>query len=166
RRDPAAGRSLLAIWEIAESPEERRAEEERRRREEERLRDPSEVADRPQEPRPRAPRWTLPRENGMAAADPRWSPDGRGVLFARGSQPARLDRSRRTVAGLEPSARLTRRPLDRGAAPSKRPVARRDLAGGGRGSPGMGDLRHTPFLARVGCRRLEPVADDGCFGDL
>lgn len=31
------------------------------------------------------PRWTLPRRNGYAAADPRWMPGGREVLFARRS---------------------------------------------------------------------------------
>ena len=83
RRDPTSGESFLAIWEIAESEEERRTEEERRRREAGRLRDPNEVPDRSEEPRPRAPRWTLPRANGFAAADPRWLPGGRSVLFAR-----------------------------------------------------------------------------------
>ena len=54
RRDPRPRDSFLAIWEISEAPVEKAA-----------------------------PRWTLPRANGFSAADPRWMPDGRSILFAR-----------------------------------------------------------------------------------
>jgi hypothetical protein len=83
RRDPRRGESFLAIWELAETDAERRAEEERRRRIEQLLRDPNEVADRVEAPAPREPRWKLSRANGFSAADPRWMPDGKSVLFAR-----------------------------------------------------------------------------------
>lgn len=54
RRDPRPRESFLAIWEISEESAEKAA-----------------------------PRWTLPRADGFSAADPRWMPDGRSVLFAR-----------------------------------------------------------------------------------
>lgn len=54
RRDPRPRQSFLAIWEISDASTE-------------------------QAP----PRWTLPRADGFSAADPRWMPDGRSVLFAR-----------------------------------------------------------------------------------
>ena len=54
RRDPRPRDSFLAIWETSEAS----------------------GGDVP-------PRWTLPRADGFSAADPRWMPDGRSVLFAR-----------------------------------------------------------------------------------
>ena len=54
RRDPRPRETFLAIWEISESS----------------------TGEAP-------PRWTLPRADGFSAADPRWMPDGRSVLFAR-----------------------------------------------------------------------------------
>ncbi len=54
RRDPRPRESFLAIWEISEKAAEGAA-----------------------------PRWTLPRADGFSAADPRFMPDGRSVLFAR-----------------------------------------------------------------------------------
>jgi WD40-like Beta Propeller Repeat len=83
RRDPRRGETYLAVWTIAPGEEEARAEEKRRAREVELLRDPEEVADRPQVPAPRAPRWRLPSVNGFSAENPKWMPDGRRVLFTR-----------------------------------------------------------------------------------
>ncbi len=83
RRDPKRGESFLAVWQIAETEEERRAAEARRREEEKLARDPNEVPDRGQTPESRRPPWTLPRENGFAASDPRWMPGGESVLFTR-----------------------------------------------------------------------------------
>jgi len=88
RRDPERGMSLLAIWEVAETPEQREAEERRRASDAALARDPNEVPDRVEGPRSRPARWTLPRTDGFAAADPRWMPDGRRVLFARRSPDA------------------------------------------------------------------------------
>ncbi|HEY1249922.1 MAG TPA: hypothetical protein VGH97_01950 [Thermoanaerobaculia bacterium] len=85
RRDPSPASSFLAVWTIAESAEERRVAEERERRRRELGSDPSEAAEKAEVPFPRPPRWTLPRADGYAAADPRWMPDGRSVLFARRS---------------------------------------------------------------------------------
>ncbi len=53
RRDPARRESFLAVWETGASGPER------------------------------PPRWKLPRQDGFAAADPRWMPDGRRVLLSR-----------------------------------------------------------------------------------
>ncbi len=83
RRDPSPANSFLAIWNVEETEDERRANEERERRRRELAADPGEIADREEEPPARAPRWTLPRADGYAAADPRWMPDSRSVLFAR-----------------------------------------------------------------------------------
>ena len=83
RRVPKPGRGFLAVWEIEPSRKECEAGERRRKEEEELLRDPEEVADRVEEPRPREPHWTLPNVNGHSATDPRWMPDGKGVLFVR-----------------------------------------------------------------------------------
>ncbi len=83
RRDPAPGESFLAIWPLAETDEERRAAKDRAEADAELAADPEEVADRPESPRPREPHWTLPRQDGYSAADPRWMPDGREVLFSR-----------------------------------------------------------------------------------
>ena len=83
RRDPSPSNSFLAVWSVEETEEERRADEERERRRRELAADPNELSDREELPAPRAPRWTLPRADGYAAADPRWMPDSRGVLFAR-----------------------------------------------------------------------------------
>ena len=83
RRDPKRGESFLAVWPLEETVRERESEERRRRREAEILRDPNEVADRPEVPRPRPPKWRLPTVNGFAAGNPRWMPDGKSVLFTR-----------------------------------------------------------------------------------
>ena len=83
RRDPRRGETYLAVWTISESAEEQKAAERRREREAELLRDPNEVADRPEVPRPRPPKWRLPSVNGYSAWNPRWMPGGREVLFAR-----------------------------------------------------------------------------------
>ncbi len=85
RRDPRRGESFLAVWTVEESKEERRAEERRARREEKLLEDVNEVPEKPPAPRARAPRWRLPRANGFSAANPRWMPDGRRILFSRRS---------------------------------------------------------------------------------
>ncbi|MEP6995844.1 MAG: LpqB family beta-propeller domain-containing protein, partial [Acidobacteriota bacterium] len=83
RRDPSPGDSFLAVWEIAETDAERKASDARRRRDEKLTAEPGEIADTPEVPLPRAPRWTLPRADGFSAANPRWMPDGRSVLFSR-----------------------------------------------------------------------------------
>jgi hypothetical protein len=83
RRDPKRGESFLAVWTIEETTEERRAGQRRREREEELLKDPNEVSDKAVTPRPRDPKWRLPRSNGFSAQNPRWMPDGSRVLFSR-----------------------------------------------------------------------------------
>ena len=84
RRDPKRGETYLAVWTTAPDDEELRAEERRRVREADLLRrDPLEIADRPEVPAPRAPRWRLPSANGFSAENPRWLPDGQRVLFSR-----------------------------------------------------------------------------------
>ena len=83
RRDPKRGETYLAVWTLGETEEERNAEKRRLEREAEILRDPEEVADRPEVPRRRAPKYRLPSVNGFAADNPRWMPDGERVLFAR-----------------------------------------------------------------------------------
>ncbi len=83
RRDPARGRSSLAVWQIEPTEAEREAEAARRRDDAELERDPNEIADRPESPAPRKPGWTLPRANGYAAAEPRWMSGGGSVLFSR-----------------------------------------------------------------------------------
>jgi hypothetical protein len=88
RRDPKRGDSELAVWTIEETEEETRADEERRRREEEVTKNVNEVAEKIVLPRPRAPKWRLPRANGYSAANPRWMSDGRRILFARRSPDA------------------------------------------------------------------------------
>jgi len=85
RRDPKRGESFLAVWTVEETPEERRADERRRKREEELSRDENEVPEKTVLPRPRNPKWRLPRVNGFSAANPRWMPDRRRVLFSRRS---------------------------------------------------------------------------------
>ena len=83
RRDPKRGETYLAVWTTALEEKELRAEEKRREREAQILRDPEEVADRPEIPARRNPRWRLSSVNGFSAENPRWLPDGRGILFAR-----------------------------------------------------------------------------------
>ncbi|MDQ6893578.1 MAG: hypothetical protein M3167_12965 [Acidobacteriota bacterium] len=83
RRSPRPGEGSLAVWTLVPTAEEARAAVKRLERERELLSDPNEVADRPEPPEPRAPRWTLPRQNGRSPEDPRWMPDGRRVLFTR-----------------------------------------------------------------------------------
>lgn len=85
RRDPSPSESFLAVWDLAETEDERRAEALRRERERRLASDPNEFVerDRPDEPPPRAPRRTLPRVDGFSAADPRWMPGGGHVLFSR-----------------------------------------------------------------------------------
>jgi len=83
RRDPSPSNSFLAVWSLEETEEERRAAAERERRRRELEADPNELADRQEQSPARAPRWLLPRVDGYAAADPRWMPDSRAILFAR-----------------------------------------------------------------------------------
>lgn len=83
RRDPSRGESFLAVWLVAQTEEERMADAEREKADAALARDPNEIADKPETPRPRPPRWKLPRANGHAASDPRWMSDGRAVLFSR-----------------------------------------------------------------------------------
>jgi hypothetical protein len=83
RRDPKRGETYLAVWTTAPGEDELRAEEKRRERDAEILRDPEEVADRPEVPARRSPRWRLPSVNRFSAGSPRWMPDSRQVLFAR-----------------------------------------------------------------------------------
>ncbi len=83
RRDPRRGESYLAVWTIEETEGERKAAERRARREEELLKDANEVPEKVVLPRPREPKWRLPRANGFSAQNPRWMPDGKRILFAR-----------------------------------------------------------------------------------
>ncbi len=83
RRAPRRAEHSLPVWTIAETEEELRAERKRRDKEEELLSDPNEVADTPDLPRRREPRWKLDRWNGESPQDPRWMPDSRRVLFSR-----------------------------------------------------------------------------------
>ena len=81
-RAPARGDAFLAVWTLEATEAERAAEEREEVEERELLADADEVADRPEIPRPRAPRWRLRRWNGQAPEWPRWMGDGR-VLFTR-----------------------------------------------------------------------------------
>lgn len=83
QRNPKRGESFLAVWTIEETEEERRALERRENREAELSKDVNEVAEKVERPRPRRPKWRLPRANGFAAENPRWMPDGKRVLFSR-----------------------------------------------------------------------------------
>jgi WD40-like Beta Propeller Repeat len=83
RRDPKSGESFLAVWTVEETEEEKKAVARRRARQEELARDENEVPDKDVQPRPRAPKWRLPRIDGFSARNPRWMPDGRRVLFSR-----------------------------------------------------------------------------------
>jgi hypothetical protein len=89
RRDPKRGETYLAVWTLGETPEELDFEKRRLAREAEILSDPDEVADLPEVPRRRAPRWRLPSANGFAADNPRWLPDGKHILFSRRAPDAR-----------------------------------------------------------------------------
>ena len=82
-RAPARGEGAIAVWTLVETPEEARARERREEDERKLAEDPNEVADRPELPLPRAPRWKLPRWNGQVPQDPRWMPDSRRVLLCR-----------------------------------------------------------------------------------
>ena len=77
------GRERLAVWSIEPTDAERRADVREREAEARLARDPNEVVDKPEVPRPRAPDRMLPRWNGSAPENPRWMPDGRRVLFSR-----------------------------------------------------------------------------------
>ena len=76
RRDPGGGESFLAIWDLRESASAKKpsvpVEE-----------DSNEIVEKPEVPARREPKWKLPRVNGFAAAEPRFMPDGKRVLFAR-----------------------------------------------------------------------------------
>ncbi|HEY7113481.1 MAG TPA: hypothetical protein VIA45_11165 [Thermoanaerobaculia bacterium] len=82
-RSPHRGQGALAVWTLAETPEEARARARREEAERKIAEDADEIADRPELPLPRAPRWTLSRWNGQTPQDPRWMPDARRVLFTR-----------------------------------------------------------------------------------
>ena len=81
RRDPAAGKSLLAVWDLAESAGAKPPAAPTQN-------DPNEIEDKPAMPPQREPSWTLPRVNGRSAGQPRFFPDGKRVLFARRSPDA------------------------------------------------------------------------------
>jgi hypothetical protein len=83
RRDPKSGESFLAVWTVEETEEEKKAVARRRAREQELVKDENEVPDKEVKPRPRAPKWRLPRIDGYSARNPRWMFDGRRVLFSR-----------------------------------------------------------------------------------
>ncbi len=83
RRDPRRRESYLAVWTTEETEEERKAGERRKKREEELLKDANEAPEKVVLPRPREPKWRLPRANGFAAQNPRWMSDGKHILFAR-----------------------------------------------------------------------------------
>ena len=83
RRDPGRAETYLAVWTIEETEEERQAGRRREEREAVLLKDVNEVPEKTVLPRPREPKWRLPRANGFSAQNPRWMPDGRRVLFSR-----------------------------------------------------------------------------------
>ena len=83
RRAPRRGEASLVVWTVEETEEEQGAERRRQEAERKLLADSNEVADKPEIPRPREPRWRLPAWNGEAPEDPRWMPDGRRVLLSR-----------------------------------------------------------------------------------
>ena len=91
RRDRRRGRSALAVWTIEETAEEKAAVERARRREAKLLEDVNEAPEKEVLPRPRSPKWVLPRINGYSASSPRWMPDGRRILFSRRSPDAEGD---------------------------------------------------------------------------
>jgi hypothetical protein len=74
RRDPGGGKSFLAIWDLRESASAKPGHVDE---------DSSEIVDKPEVPAHREPKWKLARVNGFAAAEPRFVPDGKRVLFAR-----------------------------------------------------------------------------------
>ncbi len=83
RRSPRRGEAFLAIWTISPTESEASASAKRNGRDLALTSDPNEIADKPADPLPRSPRWTLPRSNGRAPEDPRWMPDGERVVFTR-----------------------------------------------------------------------------------
>jgi len=91
RRDRRRGRSTLAVWKIEETEEEKAAVERARKKEAKLLEDINEAPEKEVLPRPRSPKWVLPRINGYSASNPRWMPDGRRVLFSRRSPDAEGD---------------------------------------------------------------------------
>ena len=91
RRDRRRGRSSLAVWTIEETAEEKAAVERARKKEAKLLEDVNEAPEKDIVPRPRSPKWVLPRVNGYSASNPRWMPDGRRILFSRRSPDAEGD---------------------------------------------------------------------------
>ena len=123
----------------------------------------------PRSPAPREPGWTLPRADGFAAADPRWMPDGRAVLFSRRAPDAdgmlrwdlyrwSLERGERLARDALRRRRATRIPRRTARGPSPCAAAsarRRSCAWTSR----PGDARASGRAAgRGGVARLEPSA--------
>ena len=76
------GGPRIDVWTVEPSAVEKGATERSEARTRKRLADPEEVADLPEVPRPRSPKWSLPVRNGHAPSSPRFLPDDR-VLFVR-----------------------------------------------------------------------------------
>ncbi len=72
----------VVVWTAEPDEAERKRAETSEKRTTARLLDPEEVADLPESPKPRTPKWTLGVRNGFAPSAPRFLPDGQ-VLFAR-----------------------------------------------------------------------------------
>jgi hypothetical protein len=66
RRDPTRAESYLAVWTTEETEEERGAGQRRKEREQLLLEDANEVPEKAVVPRPREPKWRLPRANGIS----------------------------------------------------------------------------------------------------
>ena len=83
RRHGKEGQRIV-VWTVEPDEPERKRTEAAEKTRAKRLSDPEEVADLPETPRPRPPKWTLPVRNGFAPSAPRFLPDGR-ILFTRKS---------------------------------------------------------------------------------
>jgi hypothetical protein len=70
------------VWTVERTADEKKRNESAEARTKKRLADPEEVADLPEIPRPREPRWSLSIRNGYAPSSPRFLPDAR-ILFVR-----------------------------------------------------------------------------------
>ncbi len=72
----------IDVWTTEPDEAERKRTEASARKASRRLSDPEEVADLPERPRSRPPRWTFGTRNGSAPSAPRFLPDG-SLLFVR-----------------------------------------------------------------------------------
>jgi hypothetical protein len=81
-RRQGKGGQRVDVWTVELTADEKKRDESAEARTKKRLADPEEVADLPEIPRPRKPRWSLPIRNGHAPSSPRFLPDAR-ILFVR-----------------------------------------------------------------------------------